>query len=180
MKTLKKLLLVLLMGAIATFTSCSSDDDGGSSGAAGSGTLVAKVNGTSYQSMQISSSATISTSASGQTLIIIATNSDGNAFSFTILGYDGVGTYNFDGSVTSGVNVASYSETEVNLSNPQASTTELWQAPYENSMVGALKVAEETDTKLKGTFEFTCKNLNGDNSIKTISDGAFDLSLSNQ
>ena len=42
-------------------------------------------------------------------------------------------------------------------------------------MVGSLSVSEETDDKLIGTFEFTCKNVNGDQSVKTITDGSFNL-----
>jgi hypothetical protein len=170
------MILVMTLSAI-TFTSCSSDDDGGDPGAGGaaSGVLVAKVDGTNYQSMEISSSATVASAGGMTSLILIASNSEGKAFSFTILGYDGVGTYEFDGSILTGVNTASYSETDVDLNNPVNSTTELWQAPYENLSAGSVSISEETDTKVIGTFEFTCKNLNGDQSVKTITDGSFNL-----
>ncbi|MDG5492719.1 DUF6252 family protein [Psychroserpens sp. SPM9] len=173
MRNLRQFMVLIMTASLVTLTSCSSDDDGGGPGNAPSGVLVAKVDGTSYQSMEISSSATIANG--GQNLVIIASNSDGNAFSFTIWGYEGVGTYDIDGSVISNVNVASYTETDVDLNNPQNSTTEIWQAPYDNSAVGFLKVSEETDTKLVGTFQFTCKNLNGDQSVKTITEGSFNL-----
>ncbi|MFC0606042.1 DUF6252 family protein [Winogradskyella pulchriflava] len=173
MKKLNQILLLIMVVSLVTFNSCSSSDDGGSGGSAPSGTLVAKVDGANYESWEISSSATIANN--GQNLIIIASNSDGNAFAFTIWGYEGVGTYDLDGSVISNVNVASYTETDVDLNNPQNSTTEIWQAPYDNSMVGSLSVSEETDDKVKGTFEFTCKNINGDQSVKTITDGSFNL-----
>ncbi|REG87548.1 DUF6252 family protein [Winogradskyella sediminis] len=179
MRKLKQSILSVTIITVMMFLSCSSSDDGGNGGDAPTGTLVAKVDGASYQSMEISSSATIASTPTGQSLLIVASNSDGNAFSFTIFGYDGVGTYDFDGSVLSAVNVGSYTETAVNLSNPANSTTEIWQAPYENSYVGSLSVSEETDTHLKGTFEFTCKNLNGDQSVKTISDGEFNLGIQN-
>ncbi|WP_204346832.1 DUF6252 family protein [Psychroserpens algicola] len=173
MRNFKQFMLFVMVGSLLSLTSCSSDDDGGGAGSAGSGVLVAKVDGTSYQSLEISSSATVANG--GQNLIIIATNSDGKAFAFTIFGYEGVGTYDLDGSVISNVNVASYTETDVDLNNPQNSTTEIWQAPYDNSAVGFLKVSEETDTKVIGTFQFTCKNLNGDQSVKTVTDGSFNL-----
>lgn len=175
MRKLNQIMLLIMTVSLVTLTSCSKDDDGGSGGNAPSGTLVAKVDGANYQSMEISSSATVANNPSGQSLIIIASNSDGNAFSFTIFGYDGVGTYSFDGSISTGVNVASYSETEVNLSNPVNSVTEMWQAPYDNLSVGTISISEETDTKIIGTFEFNCKNLNGDQSIKNITDGSFNL-----
>lgn len=170
MKKLNQVMLLLI--SIITFTSCSTDDDGGSGGNAASGTLVAKVDGSNFQSMDIASSATVANG--GQNLIIIATNSDGNAFSFTILGFEGVGTYQIGG----GANIyssASYSETNVDLSNPQNSTTEIWQAPYNDTVAGELMVSEETDSKVIGTFNFTCKNVGGDQSIKTMTEGAFNL-----
>lgn len=175
MRKLNQIMLLIMTLSFVAFTSCSSDDDGGSPGTAASGVLVAKVDGAGYQSMEISSSATIATQGGATSLILIASNSDGNAFSFTIFNYTGVGTYQFDGSISTGVNVASYSETNVDLNNPLNSTTELWQAPYENLSVGSVSISEETDTAVIGTFEFTCKNLNGDQSIKTITEGSFNL-----
>ncbi len=77
-------MLLIMTLTLVTFTSCSSDDDGGSGGNAPSGVINAKVDGTNYQSMEISSSATVSNTGGTSTLILIASNSDGNAFSFTI------------------------------------------------------------------------------------------------
>ena len=70
MRTLKNFMLLVMTLSLATFTSCSNDDDGGSGGNAPSGTLIAKVDGTSYESWEISSSATIANN--GNNLIIIA------------------------------------------------------------------------------------------------------------
>lgn len=174
MKNFKHIMLFVMIGSLLTFTtSCSNDDDGGD-GPSGtpSGTLVATIDGASFQSAAISSSATVANG--GQNLIIIASHSDGRAFSFTVFGYDSVGTYPIGGgaNITNG---ASYSEIDVDINNPQNTTTETWQAPYDDSMVGELRISEETETNLKGTFEFTCKNVGGDNSVKTITNGSFDL-----
>ncbi|WP_299225061.1 DUF6252 family protein [uncultured Psychroserpens sp.] len=176
MRHLKQFMLLIMTITSVTFTSCSSDDDGGGETPQNvpSGVLVAKVNGTSYQSMEISSSATIANAGGQQNLVIIATNSDGNAFAFTIVGYTGTGTYPIGGGANI-FNSASYTEVDVDINNPQNTTQEIWQAPYDDTMVGELRVSEETDTKVKGTFDFTCKNVNGDNSVKTITDGSFDL-----
>lgn len=160
--------------ALMSLTGCSNDDstDGGG-GSAAAGTLKAKVDGASYQSLEISSSATIANS--GQNLVIIASNSDGNAFSMTVFGYNGPGTYKLTGADPLITNTASYTETDVDINNPQNSTTEIWQAPYDATEVGELVITEESDNNIKGTFSFTCKNVNGDNSVKTITDGAFNL-----
>ncbi|WP_396601986.1 DUF6252 family protein [Algibacter sp. R77976] len=167
--------IVLVIALILTsFTSCSTDDGGGD-GSAAFGTLTAKIDGSSYKSMGISSSATVANAGSVINLVIIASNSDGNAFAMTIFGYSGTGTYEFTGANIAVTNVASYTETNVNLSNPTASTTEIWQAPYDDTLVGSITISEETDTKVIGTFEFKCKNVNGDSSIKDVTSGAFNL-----
>lgn len=167
------MILVMTLTAV-TFTSCSSDDDSGDDpgdGGAASGVLVAKVDGNNFQSMAISSSATIANN--GQNLVIIATNSSGRAFSLQVIGiFDGPGTYTIGG----GANIASsgsYSETDV--SNPQNPSTEIWQAPYDGNAVGEIVVTEVTNNKVKGNFNFTCKNVNGDQSVKTITEGSFNL-----
>lgn len=171
MRTLKQFMLLVMTMSLITLSSCSSDDDGGGGGNASSGTLKAKVDGTSYQSMEISSSATIANVGTTQSLVIIASNSDGNAFAMTILGYEGTGTYEFTGANIAILNTASY--TEIDVSNP--TMPEVWQAPYDATLSGTISISEETDSKVKGTFEFTCKNVNGNQSIKNITEGSFDL-----
>ena len=168
MRKLKQFMLLVMTMSLVTLTGCSSDDDGGSGGSAGSGTITAKVDGANFTSMEIASSATLANA--GQNLIIIGSNSSGKAFAMTIFGYEGTGTYEISGS---NANSASYSETDV--SDPANPTTEIWQSPYEDSLLGEINISEETDTKVKGTFNFMCKNVNGDNSVKNITEGSFDL-----
>lgn len=172
MRILKRFMLLLMLTSIITLTSCKSDDDDGEGGNTPSGTLTARVDGASFQSLDISSSATVANN--GQNLIIIASNSDANAFAITIVGYSGPGTYPIGGGANI-FNSASYTETDVDINNPQNSTSEIWQAPYDDTQVGEINISEETETKVKGTFSFTGKNVNGDQSTKTITDGAFDL-----
>ena len=38
-----------------------------------------------------------------------------------------------------------------------------------------INITEETSTMVKGNFEFMCKNVNGDQSVKNITNGLFDL-----
>lgn len=175
MRHFKNFMVVIMTLTAVTFTSCSSDDGGGDDpGQTGtpSGVMVAKVDGNNFQSLELSSSATIANN--GQNLVIIATSTNAKAFSFTVFGFDGTGTYPLGGG-NNIFNSASYSETDVDLNNPQNSTTEIWQAPYDDTVAGELVITEITDTKVKGTFNFTCKNVGGDQSIKTITDGSFNL-----
>ncbi|MDT0557107.1 DUF6252 family protein [Ichthyenterobacterium sp. W332] len=171
MRTLKNFMLLVMTMSLVSLTSCKSDDDGGGPGTAASGTLVATVDGVAYQSVDIASSATIANS--GQNLIIIAANSEGNSFSMTIAGYSGPGTYPLGGGANI-FNVGSYQETMVDLANPQNSTTEIWQAPYDDTQVGEINISDDTDNVI-GTFEFSAQNVAGDQSIKTITNGSFDL-----
>lgn len=173
MKNLKNLFLLMLSVSIMSLASCSSSDDGGDGGSAASGTLKATIDGNVWESWEISSSATVANN--GNNLMIIASSSDGAGFSMSVFGYEGVGTYEFTGANINIFNTASYSETDVDLSNPQNSTTEIWQAPYDDTLAGTISISEETDSKVIGTFSFTCKNVNGDGSVKNITDGSFNL-----
>ena len=173
MRKLKQFVLLVTLISTVTFTSCSTDEDGGD-GSAPSGILTATVDGKSYKSWEISSSATLATTNGLKNLIIIASNSDGNAFAITIFGYEGEGTYELTGANLGVTNIASYTSTDVNLANPTASTTEIWSAPYDDTKVGIVTITEESDSKVIGTFSFKAKDNTG-GSIIDITDGAFNL-----
>src|SRR5690606_1689777 len=149
-------------------SSCSSDDDGGGGGGAASGTITAKINGNSFTSLEMTSFAN-TTTGGGQTTLVMQGNTQSQAISMIINGYDGVGTYELsDDNV---FRTASY--IEPNISNPLESQT--WSAPFQDSgVVGEIKISEETDTNIKGTFNFTCKNSN-DGTTKNVTEGSFNL-----
>ena len=166
MKTLNKTILLLMAVIAVSLTSCKKDDDGGGGGSAASGTLAAKVDGSSFNSMEMTSFATLTSG----TLILQGSNASGKAISIIINHYDGIGTYEFSDSNV--FVVGTYVETNIN--DPMNSQT--WTAPYDNSgVVGEVKISEKTDTNVKGTFHFTAKNSNGDQSLKSITDGSFNL-----
>lgn len=166
----KSILVTFLSFSFLMATSCKKDDDGGSGGNAGSGTISAKVNGDSFTSMEIASTATLTTGGSTTTVVLQGSDADGKGIFIIMNGFEGTGTYEFSDSnvfVT-----ATY--VEANVSNPQ--NTQTWSAPYQNSgIVGEVNVSEKTDTTIKGTFNFTAKNVNGDGSLVSITDGSFNL-----
>lgn len=168
MKILKHVTLLLIYFSLITFSSCSNDDDGGDGGGAASGTITAKINGSAFTSLEMTSFAS-STNGGGQTALILQGNTQSQAINMQIMGYDGVGTYQLsDDNI-----FRSASYVEPNISNPLDSKT--WNAPYQDSgVIGEIKISEETDTYVKGTFNFTCKNV-ADGSTKSITDGAFNL-----
>ncbi|RMA57250.1 DUF6252 family protein [Ulvibacter antarcticus] len=170
MKFLNNTILVLLLSTTVLFTSCKKDDDGGGGGDAGSGTVIAKVNGNSFASMEIASTASQSSGGSTTTITLQGSDASGKGIFVIINGFDGTGSYEFSDSnvfVT-----ATY--VEANVSNPTNSQT--WSAPYENSgVVGEVNISEKTATNIKGTFNFNAKNVNGDGSVVNITEGSFNL-----
>ncbi len=170
MKTLKKSILVLMAVLAVSLTSCKKDDDGGGGGGgAGEGQVVAKVNGSSFSSLEMASTASITTAGGQTTVTMQGSDVNGKGIYLIINAFDGPGTYELnDNNVFV---VATY--VEANVQNPMESQT--WTAPYENSgAIGEIKVSERTDERIKGTFNFKAKNTE-DNSIKTITEGSFNL-----
>lgn len=171
MKTLNKTFLVVLAIFAVNLTSCKKDDDGGGGGSAAQGTVVAKINGSNFTSLEMTSAATETNAGGSTTITLQGSDTNGRAIVMIINNYDGPGTYPFTDS-----NVfvsATYLEADIN--NPMNSQT--WSAPFQDSgEVGEVKVSEKTDTNIKGTFHFKAKNMN-DGSIKDITDGSFNLNL---
>lgn len=169
MKTFKNLTLFILISVLVV--SCKKNDDGGDGGTAASGTITAKVDGATFTSMEIATTANQITVNGTTTITIQGSDSSGKGIVMIINGFDGIGTYEINDS-----NVfisGSYIEADVN--NP--SNTQTWQAPYENSGVaGEIQVSAKTATNIQGTFNFKCKNsMNG--SLKNITEGSFNMDV---
>ncbi len=163
---------LIMMAGIITF-SCKSDDEAGGGGPAASGTITAKVNGSTVTTIDLTTAAQVS----GGSLMI--TGNDGGstnnkAFQLSITSLDGVGTYPIGGGANV-FNVASYTETTVDLSNPMNSEVVIWQAPFDDTQVGEINISELTDAHVKGTFNFQARNADGN--IKTITEGSFNIPL---
>jgi len=170
MKTIKNFLVCLAVVSAFSVLSCSSDDDGGEVGNAAEGTLTAKVDGVAYTSLEITSFANL-VNAAGTSVLSLQGNTSDQAISMTINGYDGVGTYELVD--TNVFIVATY--VEPNINDPMNSPT--WSAPYQDSgLIGEIKISEETDTGVKGTFNFTARN-SDDNSLIEITEGSFNLNF---
>lgn len=168
MKNIKKLWYLLVAVTVLFSVACSDDDDGGEAGAATEGTITAKIDGADFESLKITSFANVVTQGSTSTLTLQGNTQD-QAISIVVNGYNGVGTYQISDSNV--FIVASYIEPDTN--NPQNS--KIWSAPYANSgVIGEIKVAEETDTTVTGTFNFTGKN-NNDGTTRVVSNGSFEL-----
>src|SRR5690606_11476549 len=170
MKVFKQLnILALFVFSISVLTfSCKSDDDGGGGGNAAEGTISAKVNGQQFNSLAMTTSGTMV----GGTLSFLGSSTDGKAIQFVVNGLDGTGTYQIGGGANISI-AASY--TEVNINNP--SNSQVWQAPFDSSAAGEISFSEVSSSKVKGTFSFQCKNVNGDGSMRNVTEGSFNVNL---
>jgi hypothetical protein len=173
MKTIKKIGIVLTMAFATLLSSCSSDDGGGGGGTASLGQVKAKVGGTNFTSMDLATFATKQVIGGFTTIIVQGSDASGKAIQLILSDYDGgTGTYAIsdDANISA---IASY--IEANISNPMASQT--WAAPYDGSgSAGSITITEISDTNVKGTFNFTGKNQNGDDT-KAITNGAFNVNF---
>lgn len=169
-KQCSRLVMLMVAGTIA-MASCKKNEDGGPGGGAAAGTIEAKVSGSSFKSLKMTTMAN-RVNVGGSSIITVQGNeTSGKAIVLVMNGVDGPGTYQIGG----GANISiSGSYTEVNISNPTA--TKVWQAPFDSSVAGEIKIAELTDKVIKGTFSFTAKN-SSDNSTKEVTNGAFNVSF---
>lgn len=173
MKTIY-ILTFLIISAAFSFTSCKSDDDNGGGGSAANGTVTAKVNGSTFTSMEMASQATRVSQNGVSVLTILGSDASGKAINLIINNLSGTGTYNIGGENLVFV-TASYVET--NMNNPMNSQT--WMSPYEGAgITGEINISELSDSNVKGTFHFSAKNSN-DGSMKEITEGSFNLSVTN-
>ena len=175
MRNLRQFMLLVMVGSLVTLTSCSGDDDSSGSGAAATaGTMTAKIDGANYSNTNNIGQVTLAQLPQGDNLVIQSSNSDGQSINLVIWNYTGPGTYDIDSSGTN-PNTAIYTETDVDINNPQNSTTEAWQAPYQNSELGTITITEETDANVKGEFTFKAKSSTG-GSVINVTEGQFNLS----
>lgn len=172
----------MLTVVLATMmSSCSSDSDGGGGGAtAALGTVKAKVGGSNFTSMEMATTAQ-RISAGGVHMISIqgtfANTSSSKTIQIVLNGLTSAnqtGTFEISQDMTI-TTVASY--TEMPISNPMNAI--VWAAPYDGSGVaGSVTITENTDTGIKGTFNFTGKNQDGTDT-KQVTDGAFNVNWTN-
>lgn len=177
MKNLKKTIVMLLaVVAISFTTACSSDDDGNGGGSNGSGEYVrAKIDGTSWSASTSfdTTGGTLSTNGGITILAVQGSDEDGKAINFSIINYDGPGTYTTGDSMTN-TNLIQY----VTIS-PVAG----WASNVATSVVGGLTpgsitVSSDDNGVVEGTFSFDGYNAD-DMTTKAFTEGEFRANLDN-
>ena len=163
--------LCLMLACAIAATSCKKNEDGGPGGNAAPGTIAAQIGGTSFKSLKMTTMANRVNAGGSSAITVQGSETSGKAIVLVMNGLNESGTYQIGG----GANISiSASYTEVNIANPTA--TKVWQAPFDSSVAGEVKISELSDKAIKGTFSFTAKS-NSDNSTKEITNGSFNLSF---
>ncbi len=173
MKRFRKILLALFV--CSAIVACKSDDDGGPDNNGGEGSFTAKVNNDSFTGITGTVVAQLSGSGPGQTLAVSGGTNDSENLQVVIIGFDGPGTYplNF-------TNIGTYSYLP-DPSNPDPTTvvvyTTVGNAQGNN---GELNVSSFDGDNVQGTFSFTGFNLDDISDTVSITEGTFDIKVTQQ
>jgi len=169
---------LLLFVVISSFSvSCKSDDDSESGGGgAAEGTITAKVNGSSFTSMEMTTTAHYESAGGFGMLSIMGTSSNLKTINLNLshLTSQSPGTYEIGGENLVLVN-ATYIESTTSGSSQN------WMAPYDDGVHGSITISEWTDSNIKGTFHYDAALIEGStvntSNIKTVTEGSFNVNL---
>lgn len=168
MKSTFQILAMLCVVGFFAF-SCSSDDDNGSPQTEGAITF--KVDGQQFATVPMVSYAMISEGViyiSGVTADDIA-----KTINLSLEGSE-VGTYIIgENHLSSGIIMDSIPDE----TDEEGGSIESWSAPYGNGVNGEVVVTNITSTHVSGTFQFKAKNIYGDQSVRVISEGSFNVKI---
>lgn len=163
MKNVTLLFVCLFFGL--TLFSCKSDDDGGES-PTGPGTFTAKVDGANFTGMQ---GGVIAQNTDGA-LVVNGSSSESATIQIMIPAFDGVGTYPL-----TFMNIGTYGYIP-DPSNPDPATTVLYSTAAGGGS-GEVNIATMDGSSVTGTFSFKAANLNNPSQKVNITDGEFNIML---
>lgn len=157
MKSILKLSMLFLF--VTFFVACSDDDP--TEGTAGGAFLTAKVNGSDFASLEGTTSAIVSNGV----LALQGSDASGNFIRFTIMSYNGAGTYK-SGDALTNANTMMYG-TATNATG--------WVSTM-NLGSGTLKVTNDDGATIEGTFSFEGLAGNQNSSgTKNVTEGKFSV-----
>ena len=176
MKTLKQFVMLIMAVSLITFTACSSDDDNdGGNNNGGNDHMTAKIDGANWSaSTDFDTTGASLTSNGGITVLAVqGSDNDGKAINFSIINYDGPGTY------TTGDSVGNSNLIQYITITPVAG----WVSNGVTSLVGGLTpgsitISSDSDGVVEGTFSFDGYNAD-DTTTKVITDGEFRATVEN-
>jgi len=169
MKTLK-ILSLFLLSSIA-LVSCKKDDDGGGDPQAAAGTMTAKVDGANFQSLEGTAMAQETNASGVRVLAVSAGTVDSENLQVIIQNFEGEGTYDINF-----LNVGTYSYLP-DPSNPDPNTVVIYSSVNGTNSVGEISISSYSESNVKGTLSFTGYNLNDASDTVSVTEGSFDLEL---
>ncbi len=170
MKIFKQVLLALFVSLAVT--ACKKDDEGGDDPQGGEGTLTAKIDGQSF-SADIAVQAQISDAGQTDVLAISGGTSQSENLQMIIQGFDGVGTYDLNFT-----NIGTYSYLP-DPNNPDPNTVKIYISINGTQSTGEVNVSSFDGDNIKGTFSFTGYDVNNQSDSVTVTDGQFNLAVTN-
>ncbi|AFL81298.1 hypothetical protein Aeqsu_1819 [Aequorivita sublithincola DSM 14238] len=171
MKTFNKTILVLMAVLAISLTSCSSDDDGGEDPSGGTGTFSAKVDETTFTSLEGTVAGQLTSSGPTKVLAISAGTSKSENLQMIVTTFDGVGTYDLNFT-----NIGTYSFLP-DPSNPDPNTVVIYSTANGQPSNGQLKVSSYEGNVVKGTFSFTAYNLNNTSQSVSVTEGEYNIEV---
>lgn len=174
MKTFNKTILVLLAVLAVSFTSCKKDDDGGDDPQGGTGTFSAKVDGSNFSGMQGTVMAQLTNNGNGQVLAVTGGTMESENLQMIIQNFDGEGTYNLNF-----LNIGTYSYLP-DPSNPDPNTIVLYTTVGDGlSDNGTISISSFDGNTVKGTFSFTGYNIDDESDTVDVTEGQFNVEVTN-
>ncbi|MCG2418518.1 hypothetical protein K8089_05740 [Aequorivita sp. F47161] len=174
MKTFNKTILVLMAVLAVSLTSCKKDDDGGDDPQGGTGTFSAKVDGDSFSGIQGTVVAQLTNSGSTQVLAVSGGTMDSENLQMIIQNFDGEGTYNLNF-----MNIGTYSYLP-DPGNPDPNTVVIYTTVGDGQgNNGTISISSFDGNTVKGTFSFTGINLNDNSDTVSVTEGQFNIEVTN-
>lgn len=171
MKNFTRSMFAALVCVALVFTGCKKDDDGGMGGAAAEGNLTATVNGNSFQSLEGTTAAQETNSGGVRVIAVSAGTIDSENLQMIVQNFDGVGTYSLNL-----INIGTYSYLP-DPSNPDPNTVVIYSTATGSGNVGEINISSYSATNVEGTFSFTGYNINDPSDTTTVTNGAFNMAL---
>ncbi|QNJ96992.1 hypothetical protein [Constantimarinum furrinae] len=170
MKTFKRILLLVCISL--SVLACKKDDEGGDDPAGGTGSFTAQVDGQSFEGISGTVVAQVSASGNGEAIAISGGTNASENLQMIIQNFTGEGTYEL-----SFLNIGTYSYLP-DPSNPDPNTVVVYSTVGDAQTInGELNVSSYDGNTVKGTFSFTGINLNDPADTVSVTNGQFNIEV---
>ncbi len=172
MKLFKHFFITIIM--VSSLVACKSDDDGGDDPTGGTGSFTAQVDGSSFSGLEGSVMAQLNASGPTQVLTVSAGTAQSENLQMTITTFDGEGTYPFNFT-----NIGSYSYLP-DSSNPDPTTVVVYSTiGATTNSAGEINISSFDGETVQGTFSFTGYLLDDINDTVSVTNGEFNITVTN-